>query len=75
MSSAVFLTRAGDPWPTGARSVAVARGPPKPTRPRDRRVWLATLLQVIVSAGYGAIAVANTLLMAATSRHHDLRVL
>jgi putative ABC transport system permease protein len=41
----------------------------------DRLVWLFTVLLVAVSAGYGAIAVANTLLLAAVGRREDFRVL
>ncbi|MEV6692675.1 hypothetical protein AB0M35_14505 [Micromonospora sp. NPDC051196] len=44
-------------------------------RAEDRLVWLATLLLIGVSAGYGAIAVANPLLMAAAGRITDLRLI
>ncbi|GAB3804203.1 ABC transporter permease [Micromonospora zhanjiangensis] len=41
----------------------------------DRLVWIFTVLLIAVSAGYAAIAVANTLLMATAARRADLRVL
>ena len=44
-------------------------------RAEDRLVWLFTLLLVGVSAGYGAVAVANMLLTAAAGRTADLRLI
>lgn len=59
----------------GARVVAVATYAAEADAAEDRLVWLFTLLLIGVSAGYGIIAVANTLLMAAAGRRRDLRVL
>ncbi|WP_199565388.1 FtsX-like permease family protein [Spongiactinospora rosea] len=41
----------------------------------DRLVWTFTVLLVVVSTAYAAVAVANTLMMAAAGRRRDLRVL
>jgi putative ABC transport system permease protein len=59
----------------GARLIDVATYAAEADRAEDRLVWIFTLLLIGVSAGYGAIAVANTLLMSAASRRHDYRVL
>ncbi|MET7394440.1 ABC transporter permease [Dactylosporangium sp. NPDC005572] len=63
------------PAGTGARVVDVATWAAEADAEEDRLVWVFTLLLIGVSAGYGAIAVANTLLMAAAGRAPDLRVL
>jgi putative ABC transport system permease protein len=75
LSSAVFVASrpAGDR--PGARVVDVATYAAEADAEEDRLVWLFTLLLVGVSAGYGLIAVANTLLMAAAGRRHDQLVL
>jgi putative ABC transport system permease protein len=39
----------------------------------DRLVWVFTVLLIVVSAGYGALAVANTLIMATARRAGDFR--
>jgi putative ABC transport system permease protein len=59
----------------GARVVDVATYAAEADADEDRLVWLFTLLLVAVSAGYGSIAVASTLLMAAAARRRDFRVL
>jgi len=63
------------PAGTGARVLSVRAYAAEADAAEDRLIWLFTLLLIGVSAGYGAIAVATTLLMAATSRGPDLRVL
>jgi putative ABC transport system permease protein len=68
-----------EPPPTGpvigGRVIDVATYAAEADADSDCLVWLFTLLLVGVSAGYGAIAVANTLLMAAAGRRRDFRVL
>jgi putative ABC transport system permease protein len=44
-------------------------------RENDHLIWIFTLLLIAVTAGYGAIAVGNTLVMAAAGRMPDFRVL
>ncbi|MFI6262231.1 FtsX-like permease family protein [Micromonospora sp. NPDC051006] len=73
LTSAVYLAEPVDP-PAGARVVDVATWAAEADQAEDRLVWLATLLLIGVSAGYGGIAVANTLLMAAAGRAADLRL-
>ncbi|RJL32281.1 ABC transporter permease [Bailinhaonella thermotolerans] len=41
----------------------------------DRQVWIFTVILVGISAGYSALAIANTLLMATASRLRDFRTL
>ncbi len=60
---------------TGARVVDVRSYRSEFDAAEDRLVWLATMLLIAVSAGYGAMAVATTLLMASGARGPDLRVL
>ncbi|HEY0001498.1 MAG TPA: FtsX-like permease family protein [Actinoplanes sp.] len=60
---------------TGARLISVREYAAEADAAEDRLVWIFTLLLIGVSAGYGAIAVANTLLMASAARGPDLRVL
>lgn len=55
------------------RTASPTRKPVRTTA-EGRLVWLATLLLIGVSAGYGGIAVVNTLLMAAAGRAADLRL-
>jgi putative ABC transport system permease protein len=59
----------------GARVIDVAKWAAESDSAEDRLVWLFTLMLIGVSAGYGAIAVANTLLMSAAGRAPDLRVI
>jgi putative ABC transport system permease protein len=58
----------------GARVIDLATWAAEADSAEDRLVWLFTLMLIGVSAGYGAIAVANTLTMAAEGRMADLRV-
>ena len=74
LTSAVYLKDRMDP-PTGARIVDVSTWAAEADRAEDRLVWLFTLLLIGVSAGYGAVAVANTLLLAAAGRLADLRLI
>ncbi len=76
LSSAVMVTgRAPEAAPPGAEVVDVATYAARADAEEDRLVWLATLLLVGVSAGYGALAVASTLALATVTRSRDLRVL
>jgi putative ABC transport system permease protein len=59
----------------GARVIGARAYAAEADAAEDRLVWVFTLLLIGVSAGYGAIAVATTLLMAAAARGPDLRVL
>ncbi|MEW2328647.1 FtsX-like permease family protein [Micromonospora chersina] len=74
LASAVYVRDRIDP-PPGARVVDVSVWAAEADRAEDRLVWLFTLLLIGVSAGYGAVAVANTLLMAAAGRVADLRLI
>ena len=74
LTSAVYVQDRVDP-PVGARIVDVSAWAAEADRAEDRLVWLFTLLLIGVSAGYGAVAVANTLLMAAAGRVADLRLI
>ncbi|MBB5867150.1 putative ABC transport system permease protein [Allocatelliglobosispora scoriae] len=76
LSSAILVDRPVAPPPgSGARLIDVAAYAAEADSAEDRLVWIFTLLLITVSAGYGAIAVANTLLMAAAHRVRDFRVL
>lgn len=76
LTAAVFIPGQADlPGGSGARIIDLATYAAEADSAEDRLVWLATLLLIGVSAGYGAIAVTNTLLMAAAGRRSDLRVL
>ncbi|MEV8516981.1 ABC transporter permease [Dactylosporangium sp. NPDC051484] len=76
LTSAVYLSGPVElPPNSGARVLDVATYAAEADQEEDRLVWIFTLLLIGVSAGYGAIAVANTLLMAAAARKPDLRVL
>ncbi|MDG4788129.1 ABC transporter permease [Micromonospora sp. WMMD1102] len=59
----------------GARLVGVAEYAAERDAAEDRLVRLATLILIAVSAGYTAIALANTLLMATVHRARELLVL
>ncbi|GIG92351.1 ABC transporter permease [Plantactinospora endophytica] len=59
----------------GARLVTVSEYAAERDAAEDRLVWLATLILIAVSAGYTAIALANTLLMATAHRARELLVL
>ncbi|MEV6372492.1 FtsX-like permease family protein [Micromonospora musae] len=74
LTEAVYLSAPIAP-PAGARVVDVATWAAEVDRAEDRLVWLATLLLIGVTAGYGGIAVVNTLLMAAAGRARDLRLI
>lgn len=74
LTSTVYVRNRVDP-PVGARVVDVATWAAEADAAEDRLVWLLTLLLIGVSAGYGAIAVANTLLLAAAGRAADLRLI
>nr|WP_296067821.1 ABC transporter permease [uncultured Actinoplanes sp.] len=60
---------------SGARVISTKAYAAEADSAEDRLVWIFTLLLIGVSAGYGAIAVATTLLMAAAARRPDLRLL
>jgi putative ABC transport system permease protein len=59
----------------GAELVSVATYAERADAEEDRLVWSFTLLLLVMSAGAGALAVANTLLMATRHRVRDYRVL
>ncbi|ONK13779.1 ABC transporter permease [Streptomyces sp. MP131-18] len=59
----------------GAREVPVAEYVRAADAEEDRLVWIFTLILVAMTAGYTAIAVAATLLMATADRAGDLRTL
>jgi len=76
LTSAVYVREpAGLPAGSGARVIDVATWAAEADQAEDQLVWLFTLLLIGVSAGYGMIAVAGTLLLAAVGRAPDLRVL
>jgi len=76
LTSAIFLNRPVRlPADAGARVIDVAMYAAETDSEEDRLVWIFTLLLIGVSAGYGALAVANTLLMAAVNRTRDFQVL
>jgi putative ABC transport system permease protein len=55
----------------GARVVDVATFAREADAEEDRLVWVFTVLLIAISAGYGAMAVANTLIMATAQRAGD----
>ncbi|SDK38625.1 FtsX-like permease family protein [Nonomuraea jiangxiensis] len=59
----------------GARAVDMTTYAAESADEEDRLVWIFTLLLVIVSAGYTAVSIANTQMMAAAGRRRDLAVL
>ncbi|GAA3449446.1 FtsX-like permease family protein [Dactylosporangium matsuzakiense] len=78
LTSAVYLPSGESvdvPAGVGARAIGLSTWAAEADSSEDRLVWLFTLMLIAVSAGYGAIAVANTLLMAAQGRAADLRVM
>ncbi|MEH1165469.1 FtsX-like permease family protein [Micromonospora sp. CPCC 205539] len=74
LTSTVYVRDRVDP-PAGARVIDVATWAAEADAAEDRLVWLFTLLLIGVSAGYGSIAVVNTLLLAAAGRAADLRLI
>ncbi|MCT2281117.1 FtsX-like permease family protein [Micromonospora chalcea] len=74
LTSTVYVEDRIDP-PIGARIVDVPGWAAEADRAEDRLVWLFTLLLIGVSAGYGAVAVANMSLTAAAGRTADLRLI
>ncbi|MET7945916.1 ABC transporter permease [Micromonospora sp. NPDC005324] len=74
LTSTVYVRDRIDP-PVGARILDVPGWAAEADAAEDRLVWLFTVLLIGVSAGYGAIAVANTLLLAAAGRAADLRLI
>jgi putative ABC transport system permease protein len=74
LTSAVYVReRVEPPADSGARVVDVHTWAVEADQAEDRLTWLFALMLIGVSAGYGAIAVAGTLLMAAGGRRRDLR--
>jgi putative ABC transport system permease protein len=72
LASAIYLPRPVTVPPgLGARVVDVKTYAAEADSEEDRLVWVFTLLLIGVSAGYGALAVANTLLMSAAHRTRD----
>ncbi|MFC6023366.1 ABC transporter permease [Plantactinospora solaniradicis] len=63
------------PAELGARLVSVADYAEGRAAEEDRLVWIATLILIGVSAGYTAVALANTLLMATAHRTRELLLL
>jgi putative ABC transport system permease protein len=61
----------GVPAQAGARAVSVGTYAREADAEEDRLVWIFTLLLIGVSVGYGAMAVANTLVMATGYRARD----
>jgi putative ABC transport system permease protein len=59
----------------GARVISVATWAGEQDAQDDRVAWILVLLLMGVSAGYGALALVNTLLMAAAGRAADFRLL
>jgi putative ABC transport system permease protein len=76
LTSAILVAdRPQLPAASGARVVDVEAYAAEYDSEEDRLVWVFTLLLISVSAGYGAIAVANTLLLATMHRTRDFAVL
>jgi putative ABC transport system permease protein len=76
LTSAVLLPGPPPAAPAlGARVVSVATWAGEQDAQDDRTAWTLVLLLMGVSSGYGALAVVNTLLMAAGSREADFQVL
>ncbi|GAB3852277.1 FtsX-like permease family protein [Micromonospora andamanensis] len=76
LASAVLLT--GPPpqqTPPGAAMVDLATYAARADAEEDRLMWVATVLMVGVTVGYGALAVASTLALATVTRSRDLRLL
>jgi putative ABC transport system permease protein len=77
LTSAVLLPATSGPLVSGpgARVISVAAWADEQDAQDDRVAWLLVLLLMGVSAGYGALALVNTLLMAADGRAPDFRLL
>ncbi|HEX8629063.1 MAG TPA: ABC transporter permease [Catenuloplanes sp.] len=77
LTGEVYLIGAMPPTPPGpgARVVDVADNAAQNRDEDDRLVWTFVLILIATSAGYAAIAVANTLLMATADRLGDFAVL
>jgi putative ABC transport system permease protein len=74
LASAVLVPGTPPAHPAlGARVVDVATFAREADAEEDRLVWVFTVLLIAISAGYGAMAVANTLLMATALRAGDFR--
>jgi putative ABC transport system permease protein len=74
LASAVLVPGTPPAHPAiGARVVSVATYAREADAHEDRLVWVFTVLLIVVSAGYGAMAIANTLLMATAQRAGDFR--
>jgi putative ABC transport system permease protein len=76
-SIAAGLPPDGQPFAPGlgARVISVATWAGEQDAQDDRVAWVLVLLVMGVSAGYGALALVNTLLMAAGGRAADFRLL
>ncbi|MFC7381071.1 FtsX-like permease family protein [Sphaerisporangium rhizosphaerae] len=74
---AFVLGESAGPPPSGfgARVVDLATYRALADTEDDRLVWIFTVLLVVVSAGYTAVAIAGTLMMAAAGRLRDMTVL
>jgi putative ABC transport system permease protein len=78
LADEAFVTRdvpATLPAGLGARVVDAQTYAVEADAEEDRLVWIFTVLLVIVSAGYTAVAIVNTLMMSAAGRIRDLAVL
>ncbi|MCA2215960.1 ABC transporter permease [Jidongwangia harbinensis] len=75
LAPAAFLPARPAVTAPGAEVVDAATYAARTDTEDDRLVWTFTLLLLAVSAGAGALAVANTLLMSARQRIGDYRVL
>ena len=74
LASAVLVPGTPPAQPAiGARVVDVATFAREADAEEDRLVWVFTVLLIAISAGYGAMAVANTLIMATAQRAGDFR--
>ncbi|GIF96253.1 ABC transporter permease [Catellatospora citrea] len=80
-SALTTVVYSGQPVPesalagTGARPLSAAAYAASGQDEDDRLVWVFTALLIAVSAGFGLLAVVNTMLMSTTGRAGDLRVL
>ncbi|WP_203736786.1 FtsX-like permease family protein, partial [Catellatospora chokoriensis] len=80
-SALTVVVYSGQPVPEsalaglGARPLSAAAYAASGQDEDDRLVWVFTALLIAVSAGFGLLAVVNTMLMSTTGRAGDLRVL
>ncbi|WP_144123659.1 FtsX-like permease family protein [Catellatospora sichuanensis] len=80
-SALTTVVYSGQPGPAtalaglGARSLSAAAYAAGGQEEDDRLVWVFTAVLIGVSAGFGLLAVVNTMLMSTTGRAADLRVL